>query len=214
MPTMARSNQSGEYLPTRASLLNRLKNPEDDSSWEEFVQTYRDLIFGVAVKSGLTNAEAEDVAQETLISVAKYVKEFKYDPTRSFKAWLLKITRTRIADQYQFRKRLPGSPKDSEDPNQSTRTDTIERIPDSNFDLAENWNKEWRQHVLKVVLQRLRNSAKPKHYEIFEAYVIKGWSVEKVAATLKVTPDLVYQVKSRLTAAIQRETSRLEFCGI
>ena len=65
-----------------------------------------------------------------------------------------------------------------------------------------------------IVLQRIRNSVKPKHYQIFDAYVVKGWSVEKVSATLNVTPDLVYQVKSRLTAAIQKETSRLEASGI
>ena len=152
--------------------------------------------------------------QETLISAAKYLKDFKYDKSRSFKAWLLKITRSRIADQYQFRKRLPGSSGTPKDQNETARTATIERIADSGYDLAENWNEEWREHIQKAVLQRIRNSVKPKHYQIFDAYVIKGWSVEKVAEALGVTPDLVYQVKSRMAAAIQKEASRLEARGI
>ena len=65
-----------------------------------------------------------------------------------------------------------------------------------------------------MVLQRIRNSVKPKHYQIFDAYVVKGWTVEKVANTLGVTPDLVYQVKSRISATIEKELSRLEAQGI
>ena len=205
------AKRPNEYLPTRASLLSRLKNPDDSKSWQEFFDTYWDLIYGVAIKSGLTAAEAEDVLQETLISTAKNLKDFKYDPARSFKAWLLKNTRWQIANQ--FRKRLPCSskPARSEDTN---RTATVERIADTNYDLAENWNDEWLEHIQKAVLQRIRNTVKAKHYQIFDAYVIKGWSVEKVAKTLGVTTDLVYQVKSRITKAIQAETTRLEARGI
>jgi RNA polymerase sigma factor (sigma-70 family) len=214
MPDMDDSKQPKEYLPTRASLLSRLRNAEDSKSWQEFFDTYWDLIYGVAIKSGLTPTEAEDVLQETLISTAKYLKDFQYDSSRSFKAWLLKIARTRIANQYGFRKRLPGSSGLPKDKNETDRTATVERLPDSHYDLAEHWDDEWREHIQKAVLKRIRNSVKPKHYQIFDAYVIKGWSVEKVAATLGVTTDLVYQVKSRLAAAIEKEVSRLETRGI
>jgi RNA polymerase sigma factor (sigma-70 family) len=211
---MSDSKRPNEYLPTRASLLSRLKNPDDSKSWQEFFDTYWDLIYGVAIKSGLTAAEAEDVLQETIISAAKYLKGFKYDPSRSFKAWLLAITRSRIAEQYKFRNRLPRSPGSPGRDNETARTATVDRIPDSNYDLKNNWDEEWQKHIQRVVLQRIRNSVKPKHYQIFDAYVIKGWTVEKVVNTLGVTPDLVYQVKSRIAATIEKELSRLEAQGI
>lgn len=105
-----------ELLPTRASLLKRLRNWQDQASWQDFFNTYWKLIYGVARKAGLTDAEAQDVLQETLVSVAKHIPTFKYDPTiGSFKAWLLNMTRWRIVGQ--FRKRgalvahepLPGN---------------------------------------------------------------------------------------------------------
>src|SRR5690349_17263653 len=91
---------------TRATLLARLENLQDQASWQEFFDIYWRLIYGVAHQAGLTDVEAEDVVQETMISVAKHMPTFKYDPTiGSFKGWLLKLTRWRILDQ--LRKRAP-----------------------------------------------------------------------------------------------------------
>src|SRR5580765_5869827 len=97
-----------ELIPTRATLIYRLKDWQDQSSWQEFFDTYWKLIYGVARKAGLTDAEAQDVVQETLVSVSKHMPTFNYDPALgSFKAWLLNMTRWRIIGQ--FRKRAPSS---------------------------------------------------------------------------------------------------------
>src|SRR6188472_4115314 len=95
-----------ELIPTRATLIQRLKNWQDQSSWQDFFDTYWKLIYSVALKGCLTEAEAQDVVQETMLSVAKQMPSFKYDPSvGSFKSWLLTLTRWRIIDQ--FRKRGP-----------------------------------------------------------------------------------------------------------
>jgi len=92
-------------IPTRRSLLTRLKNWDDQEGWREFFDTYWNLIYGVAIKAGLGDAEAQDVVQETVIAVAKKMQDFHYDPSiGTFKSWLLHTTRWKIADQ--FRKRL------------------------------------------------------------------------------------------------------------
>src|SRR5204862_8241220 len=91
---------------TRWSLLSRLKNWEDQQSWREFFDTYWRLIYSVGIKAGLTDAEAQDVVQDTVLSVAKKIHEFRCDPVSgSFKAWLLKLTSWRILNQ--LKKRLP-----------------------------------------------------------------------------------------------------------
>src|SRR6516225_6696526 len=88
-----------DSLPTRRSLLSRLRNLGDDASWRTFFDTYWLLIYNVARKSGLTDADAQDVVQETIIAVARKMPEFRYDPAKgSFKNWLLLITRRRIHD--------------------------------------------------------------------------------------------------------------------
>src|SRR5262245_26498265 len=91
---------------TRASLLERLKNWEDKESWREFFAIYWRLIYSTATKAGLSDAEAQDVVQETIITVAKKMPGFKYDPAiGSFKSWLLHTTRWKITDQFRKRGR-------------------------------------------------------------------------------------------------------------
>ena len=84
-------------IPTRRSLLSRLKNLDDQESWNDFSRIYRGLVYGVARQAGLTDSEAQDIVQETFISVVKTIQEFKYDPAvGSFKSWLRLIGPVRI----------------------------------------------------------------------------------------------------------------------
>src|SRR5213078_3552165 len=83
-------NDSDQLLATRWTLIERLKNWDDQESWRQFFDTYWKLIYGVAIKSGLTHPEAQDVVQETVMSVCKNMQKFKADPAySSFKAWLV-----------------------------------------------------------------------------------------------------------------------------
>src|SRR6059058_5511900 len=88
-----------EFIPTRRSLLSRLKQWDDQESWQDFFNTYWRLIYSVARRAGLGDGEAQDVVQETVAAVARQMPNFKYDPQAgSFKSWLLLITRRRILD--------------------------------------------------------------------------------------------------------------------
>src|SRR5690348_5068585 len=82
-----------DSLATWSSLVRRLRNTGDDVSWRAFFETYWRLIYNVARKSGLSDADAQDVVQETVIAVARRMPEYCYDPAKgSFKQWLLLIT--------------------------------------------------------------------------------------------------------------------------
>jgi len=71
---------SSELAPTRATLLERLRNLQDHASWQQFFDTYWKLIYCAAIKSGLSDQEAEDVVQETVIGVARNMETFEYRP--------------------------------------------------------------------------------------------------------------------------------------
>ena len=116
-------------IPSRATLIQRLKDWQDQSSWQDFFDTYWKLIYGVAIKGGLTAAEAQDVVQETMISVAKHMPTFEYDPAiGSFKTWLLNMTRWRITDQ--LRKRGPFAAGHPASEDTATGTRTVDKVVD------------------------------------------------------------------------------------
>src|SRR2546428_5319163 len=101
-PPLRMAHNSIDSIRTRYSLLNRLKDLGDHASWQDFFDTYWRLIYNVAVKAGLTDAEAQDVVQETVIAVARKIAEFKADPAYgSFSAWRMRLTRWRIADVFR-----------------------------------------------------------------------------------------------------------------
>ena len=204
-----------ELLPTRASLLSRLKDWQDETSWKVFFDTYWKLIYNAAIKAGLTDAEAQDVVQETVISVSKSMHNFKADPAYgSFKAWLLNLTRWRITDQ--VRKRRRGVDAREELPHSGSKNDTTstaaeERVPDPAGNALEAiWNDEWEKHIVDAALEKVKQQSSGKHYQIFFLQAIKQIPPAKIAETLNVKVDQVYLIKHRLTKIFEEALKELE----
>ncbi len=196
-------------IATRRSLVERLADWGDQRRWQEFFDTYWKLIHSAALKSGLTDAEAQEVVQETVITVAKNIDKLKYDPAiGSFKGWLLQITRWRIADQ--FRKREPGNakrPRSTDD----RLTATIERVPDSQIvDLDEVWESSWKENLFEAAVARVKKKIEPKQFQIFDCYVRKEWPAQKVAERLGVNVGQVYLARHRVGALLKKEIRALE----
>src|ERR1041385_5923471 len=191
--------EDADSIATRASLLGRLKNWDDAASWEDFTKTYWRLIYGVARQAGLSDDEARDVVQETLLGVAKNIHDFQSSPERgSFKNWLLNFTRWRIADY--FRNRLPVRAPS----NMSDQTATIERVPDP-AELDAYWETEWKKNVFETAVERICRRVNPKHAQIFDLYAIRDWPAMKVASELGVSVIQVYLVHHRMTKLLKSE---------
>ena len=189
--------------PTRQSLISRLRSWDNQDSWHEFFELYWRLIYGVARRSGLAESESEEVVQETVIAVAKEMPEFKYDPLKgSFKAWLLVITRRRIADQLRRRYRVIGPGlADFEDPLIAAE---LARVTDSSG-LEAVWDEEWQVHLRATALDRVKRRVRPEHFQMFDLYVLRGWSVKRVAQALGVSTMQVYLARHRIGREVRKE---------
>ncbi len=208
-PESHRMNAGNEFIPTRQSLLSRLKNQNDQESWKAFFDTYWKLIYNAAIRAGLTAAEAQDVVQETVIAISKKIPEFVYDPARcSFKTWLMRQTSWRIVSQ--FRKRMPIVSSKAED-GTGTGTATIDRIPDSRVPALEAlWDDEWERNLLEAAANRVKARVDAKQYQIFDLCILKKWPVPKVAKDLKITAARVYLTKHRIGKLIKKEIDYLK----
>jgi RNA polymerase sigma factor (sigma-70 family) len=198
-----------ELLPTRQSLLSRLKDWQDQESWRVFFDTYWRFIYSAALKAGLTEAEAQDVVQETLISVSKHMVSFKYDANGSFKSWLLRLTSWRVMDQ--FRKRPPGLGNPPSQPNTATGTATIERVADPTHPALEAlWDEEWERNLMQVALERVKKKVSAKQYQIFSFYVLRRWPVSRVTRALNVSTTMVYLSRHRVGRLLKKELAQLQ----
>jgi RNA polymerase sigma factor (sigma-70 family) len=196
-----------DTIPTRKSLLGRLVDWRDEKSWRAFFDTYWRLIYGFALKHGLTHEEAEEVVQETVLAVARGLPRFSYDPAKcGFKTWLFSVTRSKIANQQARRVRNAGV---LTDPPTCTGTSTslADRVPD---DQAQDrwiglWDDEWRQTLVDRALRRVKERVSIEHFQIFDLFVLKGWPARDVARTLGVSRALVYVTKLRLSRMLRAE---------
>jgi RNA polymerase sigma-70 factor (ECF subfamily) len=202
----ARATKSDRLLATRLSLIERLADWKDQVRWQEFFDTYWRLIYNVARKAGLTDSEAQEVVQETVITIAKSIG--KYDrEAGSFKGWLLNTTRWRIADQ--FRKRQPAEMKPpARDDDRETAT--IERIVGTDGRQLETvWDQEWERNLFDAALERVKKRVAARQFQIFECCMIKRWSAARVAEALRVNVAQVYLAKHRVGALMKKEVSAL-----
>jgi RNA polymerase sigma-70 factor (ECF subfamily) len=210
MGILLRMSNAGEFIPTRQSLLSRLKDWNDQEGWKVFFDTYWKLIYNAALKAGLTDAEAQDVVQETILSVLKSMPRFEYDARKgSFKVWLMRLTSWRITDQ--LRRRQKGIEQKRRAAETSTRTETIERVADPvGLKLEALWDDEWEKNLIEAAIERVKRKVDPKHYQAFDLYVFKKWPVSRVARTLRINPGKVYLVKHRINNLIRKEITYLQ----
>ena len=202
-------SEANELIPTRHSLLDRLKDWSDHESWKVFFDTYWRLIYRTAIKAGLTDAEAQDVVQETVISVLKSMPEFETRSRKgSFKSWLLRLTGWRITDQ--LRKRQRHINRTQPEPLTSTKTAVIERVPDpAGQELEALWDKEWEMNILEAAVDGLKKKVEARQFQIFDLHVLQEWPVSRVAQALKINRAAIYLTKHRLNKLLKKEIARL-----
>ncbi len=204
-----RTNELDDLAPTRRSLLIRLRNYQDEKSWRDFFDTYWRLLYNVAIKAGLSDAEAQDAVQETVIEVMKKLPEFEYDQAKgSFKGWLLEMTSWRVNDQ--FRRRQRNIEHLRREPGTSTGTATVERLADpAGSELKAIWDQEWENNLRQVAIERTKRMVSAKDFQLFDLYVVRSWPASKVAATMRVNPVRVYMARHRVGRLMKREIDDL-----
>lgn len=198
-------------LPTRQSLLSRLRNWQDQEGWREFFDRYWRLIYSVARKAGLTDIEAQEVVQNTFIYLSRRMPNFHYDRSRgSFKSWLRVVTRSRIhaycraekAGQTLIREPLP----DEED----QAADAVEGVPDPAADaLDEVWQREWEENLISTAFRRLRTKVGSQQLLIFRTALMEDLPMSQVAKKLDVNVAQVYLARHRVGKLFKAEVQRL-----
>jgi len=200
----------GPSVHTRASLIARVRDWSDDESWDEFFALYWKLLYSVAVKAGLTESEAEEAVQATMISISKNIRDFQYNrQTGSFRSWICKQAWWKINDQLRRRQREQQRLKPPSVPRLegfAPRTATVARVPDAHNDFENFVEDDFEKAVQRLALDRVRTHSNPKHFQMFDLYVTKKWPIREVARLLQVNPAQVYLAKSRISRQLKKTT--------
>ena len=119
---------------TPASLLYRLRRPEENLAWHRFVELYSPLLFHWAKQLGYQESDGADLVQDVFVILWRKMPEFEYDPTKSFHAWLktLFINRYRSLQRNRDLRHTSLAEQESMEELQDTAIDPEDsRIPHS-----------------------------------------------------------------------------------
>lgn len=192
-----------ETPETRPSLLVRLRDGHDADSWSQFVSLYAPIIFHFLRSRGLQDADASDLTQEVLASVAGAIKKFDYRTERgSFRGWLFTIVQNRLRN---FRRDAHRTVTGSGDSQVQSFLDNQPDHHNGRSDWDTIYERQLFHHAADVVRCRFQDST----WQAFWRTAVEGHSPQQVAGDLKMTPAAVYLAKGRVTARIREQVQLL-----
>jgi RNA polymerase sigma-70 factor, ECF subfamily len=190
---------------TSTALLEGLKAPDNSTVWLEFDNRDRPMITRYARRFGLTDQDAQDAAQQTLIAFCDSYRQGKYDRDKGrLRIWLFGIARNQILNT---RRKKRGREVQVADASQATGF--FDKVEDED-QLEQAWNEEWRQAVLRQCLEAVRKEFDGKTVEAFELFAWKGLPAQEVAEQLGMTANAVFLVKHRVMKRIRELLPAME----
>jgi RNA polymerase sigma-70 factor (ECF subfamily) len=195
----------GEAPATRPSLLVRLRDARDAAAWSQFVDVYAPLVYGFARKHGLQDADAADLTQEVLRTVAAAVGRLDYDPRRgSFRGWLFTVVRNKLRNFLAGRKRQPQGSGDT------AVQKRLKEEPAPDEDPEALWDREYERRLLAWAASQVRGAIQESTWQAFWQTAVEGKSGKEVAEQLGMTVAAVYLAKSRVMARLKEQIRQLQ----
>ncbi len=194
-----------DHQETRPSLVLRLQNARDEAAWTEFLALYQSLILRMLTRFGLQETDARDVCQQVLAAVAKDVGHWKSDERQaSFRRWLFRIARNR-ALKFLQRESARCVAEGGSDAHRR-----LESCADANASLTEEFDREYRQQLLLLAGEQIRDEFRETTWRAFWLTSIENREVAAVAAELHMSTGSVYVARSRIIARLREKVRELE----
>ncbi|MBX9584285.1 MAG: sigma-70 family RNA polymerase sigma factor [Gemmataceae bacterium] len=190
---------------TRVTLLTRIRDGRDADAWREFVQVYGPVVYRFARNRGLQDADAADLMQDVLRSVARHADRLDYDPKKgTFRGWLYTVTRNKI---YNFLSAQKNRPRGSGDADAHERLDATPARDEDGPD--EEWEREYQRRLSARAMDRVKGEFQPATWQAFWGTAVDGKPAAEVGAALKMSPGAVYVAKSRVLARLRDEVRKM-----
>lgn len=193
-----------EIPETRESLLLQIQLPENRSAWEEFVEIYRPVIYGIAVSRGLQHADALDLVQTVFVSVANSIGRWeKQDQQARFRNWLLRIAKNATINA------LTRRPPDQAVGGEGLPPELIEPAR-GDVPSEQELDLEYERQLYLRAAEKVRAKVTEANWMAFELTAVEGVSIEDVAQELGKSVGAIYAARSRIMKQLSDFVSQLE----
>jgi RNA polymerase sigma-70 factor (ECF subfamily) len=193
-----------EFPDTRSTLIAQLRSPENRGAWAEFVALYRPVIYRMARKRGMQDADAQDLAQTVLIRVAGAIDRWeKTDPSIGFRHWLSRVAKNAI---------LTALAKPSRDAaiGGTDIQDLLNQQPDVDPEIEREFALEYLREKYHRAAASVQTDVDAVTWQAFELSVVEGRPCNEVAERLGKPMGTIYAARSRVMRRLRDHVDRLE----
>ena len=202
--------------PTRL-LRTMAKHPvtdEENDAWAEFVELYEPVIRAYIAVEGVASQDMDDAVQNVFMRLVGILRRGGYDRSKGrFRAYLKVVMRRVIIDLFR---RQTAARMDVQVPFEEEETDGKPSLPDAMAalvpDAAAEFEAKWQKARLAAALNHIftQTAISEQSREIYRAHALDGEDAREVARRFGVTPEVVRQVKSRISRMVAALVRRME----
>ncbi len=181
---------------TPVSLLDRIRQSPERSAWCRFVDLYTPLLTHWANRLRLDPHETADLIQDIFSILVEKLPSFRYEPTKSFRAWLKTLLMNRW--RHQLRKRGRA--------NEYLRNAKVAEVSAEEFEFEES---EYRAFLVHRALRIMQTEFEANTWKACWEFVVNDRPADEVARELGISVNSVYLAKSRILRRLREELNGL-----
>lgn len=188
-----------DKMQTRKTLLERVKDPYDDLSWDEFYNFYKDYVFVIVVNMGVDQHSAKDLVQEIFVKAWRALPNFDYSAKKGrFRSWIATITKNSVRTKFRDSSRRPQTDAlEGQQFRDDAQVDAIIEV-------------EWKKFVASKALEAVRPEFSDKYIDAF-VDMMNGADVVKTARKYDIKESTLHVYKTRIQKRLCREIKRLSY---
>jgi RNA polymerase sigma factor (sigma-70 family) len=192
-----------DQYQTRATLIQRVQNQQDEKSWEEFIHVYRRYIYAIIRSMNISEHDTEDILQQVLINLWKSLPKMDYEKINRFRSWLSTVTKNCVTDFIRKRTREANRLE------KVSKDDTLTYLKAIRLPEIDNiMEHEWEIHLTNLALENITPLFTGKAIDAFRM-TLEGKSVEEIAKELDLKDNSVYRLKNRVKERLILEIKHL-----
>jgi RNA polymerase sigma-70 factor (ECF subfamily) len=190
---------------TRDSLLVRLADGADHEAWCHFTAIYRPLVYRVARRQGLQDADAQDLTQRVLLSVSRAIEQWQAKPKRAkFRTWLHTVARNAVIDQLRAANLVVAE-------GGTTAQLRLQENADASLSNAElELERDYQREVFRWAARGVRDEFEESTWLAFWLSAVEGRPIPAVADELGKSVGAIYIARSRVIQRLRDKVTDYE----
>ena len=192
-----------EFPDTSQSLIARVRDLSDGAAWTEFLAIYRPVVYRMARRRGMQDADAQDVTQQVLLAVSQAIGDWEPGPGRPpFRAWLVTITRNAVTKALTRKRPDAGT-------GSSSVMQLLDAQPADAPETTAEFVLESRREALRWAADQIRPEFSAVTWRLFWDTAVEGRSVAKVAAATGRSTGAIYMARFRVLQRLKEKAQEV-----